>query len=1437
MPIGKRWMACLGILLATGMLLAQDIFINANGDWNVPGNWSQGILPGTNSAAIGTNTVIATANVTDSQTCSNLYVGGNATLAGTGTLNINGGSLLVTGSLYIAGASGSSGTVTQTSGSMTNCGLVYASFSAGTSLWTVAGGTVVNLSNVSLTHFANGVGKLVVSGGVMSNAGNLYLGNNAKTVCTLIVTNSGILLLNGPGTSTLGSGPGGGCTNTVAQGGGVISSKGPITMGSIGSVGETGYTVWTMTGGAFTNTSTFGLGSSGTGTDTWTMTGGVFSNQGLITVCSKGSGTMNMNGGTLLAQGGFACVGTGAVVQTGGLIVSGGIINIGASAANSTGLWTMAGGVMTNYGSLYVGQGIQQGALVITNTGMWSQNGATAVGSYYAFSAWHPGTGAMTVANGGLFQSTNIVTVAVYGGSNAFGTLTISNATFISTNAGTAFIVGTNGVVLVCGTQRVFQVAALTNYSYGVYSNKIAQQAGGLDITSTNSFALSCSPNGSVTLVFSQDPVMTGHFWGLRWLGTNHVAALTALHNASPPQLTWDDSQLSTAYQGQVAIYADAVYTYVGVDISGAPVLATQPANQTVSLGGTATFGVTATGTTPLAYQWQKNASNIYGATGAVFTTWTTTNADNGDTFDVVVTNAFGSVTSSTAMLTVLTAINSQTNSGYGPTLNFSDLVSGPNTGNSDTSLGQIGGQDGAIVTVWGTGLGTSQGTSTVMACGALATNIYYWGNATSPYSASDMYTRHRMQMIIFQISHLASNGIGSISVNVNGQASTNTLPFTLTNGTIRFVSTTGNDATGNGSWSTAYRTIPKAVSNMAAGDITYVCDGVQQTTADANDNTTLELKRGGQAGSPMAIVGYPGATCLIGNTNIYFAVKDYNGNYPHWVFAKLQLRANTIALQYFNDFRLVGNLISAPCGTDPTGSIAGSGNDLFFLGNEMTQIGRYQCSKLYHPLYVSSARSTNTGHRLPAEANREIAWNYFHDNNANRAINMYSEDTATAFMSGHKVHHNFIINQVGGGILCGTYMTGTNWVYDNVVANVGLGPDPLGPAQAHFGVEFDCGVVATDAPSSTLYFYNNTICGCSWTNAQLGEAGCINFTSNNYALFFENNIILSTNQNIPYLGVNSTLPPLLTSKNNLWYGSGRPPSWDTNRVLNVDPSFVSPFPMYNFDLASNSPVIDAGALDVAAVVSVDFSNTPRPQGAGYDLGAYEYVATSNAPVISGTPLLIVTMSSNGMSSLGPGYYISVPVPLGYSTQIVYTACEWYRISTLASNGVAMPAATGSRFFTQTLANVSATVSNAVVFAMATPDQTGYTNVTTCWLTNWTEEAVQAALDCDGFSVYDKYLLGLDPTASNSYRLLFDTLSLSGSNVVIVVRRDVTGALSPDGMHGSLIVQGAASLSGGGFTNIPDTAITGSQVFNASGYKTYTNAINGATRYYKAIVP
>jgi Abnormal spindle-like microcephaly-assoc'd, ASPM-SPD-2-Hydin/Immunoglobulin domain/Immunoglobulin I-set domain len=83
------------------------------------------------------------------------------------------------------------------------------------------------------------------------------------------------------------------------------------------------------------------------------------------------------------------------------------------------------------------------------------------------------------------------------------------------------------------------------------------------------------------------------------------------------------------------------------------PAITTQPVNQTLIAGQTATFGVAATSTFPMTYQWSKNGAAIRGAVSSTYTTPITTSADNGAQFNVLVSNIAGHVTSTPATLTV----------------------------------------------------------------------------------------------------------------------------------------------------------------------------------------------------------------------------------------------------------------------------------------------------------------------------------------------------------------------------------------------------------------------------------------------------------------------------------------------------------------------------------------------------------------------------------------------------------------------------------------------------------------------------------------------------------------------------------------------------------------------------------------------------------------
>ncbi|MEO6003302.1 MAG: MBG domain-containing protein [Opitutus sp.] len=87
--------------------------------------------------------------------------------------------------------------------------------------------------------------------------------------------------------------------------------------------------------------------------------------------------------------------------------------------------------------------------------------------------------------------------------------------------------------------------------------------------------------------------------------------------------------------------------------VAGPPVITTQPVAVSVKVGETATFTVGASGTQPLTYQWRKGNSALAGQTGPSLTLTNVQSSDAG-TYNVVVSNAAGSVTSNSATLTVL---------------------------------------------------------------------------------------------------------------------------------------------------------------------------------------------------------------------------------------------------------------------------------------------------------------------------------------------------------------------------------------------------------------------------------------------------------------------------------------------------------------------------------------------------------------------------------------------------------------------------------------------------------------------------------------------------------------------------------------------------------------------------------------------------------------
>ena len=89
-----------------------------------------------------------------------------------------------------------------------------------------------------------------------------------------------------------------------------------------------------------------------------------------------------------------------------------------------------------------------------------------------------------------------------------------------------------------------------------------------------------------------------------------------------------------------------------------APSILTQPTNETVQAGQTATFTVAATGIPDAGYQWLQDGTNApYASANSATLTIPNASAADASNLSVLVTNLAGTVTSATVTLTVLTPV------------------------------------------------------------------------------------------------------------------------------------------------------------------------------------------------------------------------------------------------------------------------------------------------------------------------------------------------------------------------------------------------------------------------------------------------------------------------------------------------------------------------------------------------------------------------------------------------------------------------------------------------------------------------------------------------------------------------------------------------------------------------------------------------------------
>ncbi len=284
-------------------------------------------------------------------------------------------------------------------------------------------------------------------------------------------------------------------------------------------------------------------------------------------------------------------------------------------------------------------------------TYQWQRNGANIVGA---------NSSCYTASLGGNYSC--IVTNDCGSTTSSSATLTIVNPVSISSHPTAAtvcagqsnqFCITANGTTISYQWQR--NGTNIANATSACYT---ATQAGAYRCVVSNSCGSLTS--NAATLTVNTSPTVTTHpVAGTVCSGDTYSLCVSAT-GTGPLNYQWQRNSVNIANANAACYAATTTGTYrciitnacgqatsnsAVVSDGSAPMIISQPASAIVCSGQSQQFCITATGSTPLTSQWQRNGVNIPGATSACYT------ASDAGTYRCIVSNACGSTASSSATL------------------------------------------------------------------------------------------------------------------------------------------------------------------------------------------------------------------------------------------------------------------------------------------------------------------------------------------------------------------------------------------------------------------------------------------------------------------------------------------------------------------------------------------------------------------------------------------------------------------------------------------------------------------------------------------------------------------------------------------------------------------------------------------------------------------
>ncbi len=510
-----------------------------------------------------------------------------------------------------------------------------------------------------------------------------------------------------------------------------------------------------------------------------------------------------------------------------------------------------------------------------------------------------------------------------------------------------------------------------------------------------------------------------------------------------------------------------------------------------------------------------------------------------------------------------------------------STAATAPHIDYTDLNVGSGSGGDegnGVYVRIFGHNFGSSQGGSRLTLGSDMVTNCAHcsWTDTT----------------IIAQVGPSAVTG--NIVVNVNGQAS-NGASFTVAPTTILFVANSGSD-NNSGSFTAPFKSWRAAFNAATSGDnsspaqntVIYFEPGTCACSDDGRGyRATVSTDIGGTSPiKQLALVGYPGGQATIGSLQVDNGI---HGWAKYLTVADLTIIGRNSAIDAeAGNIRVINNDLSCPAPPNGLGGTAcflgeteTTSDTWTFQGNTMHNTGG-NVDKTYHAVYFS----TGVNHA-------DVSYNSIGNGFQGYCRSLMFHASSGANLSDLHAHDNFITGGYCDGIDFGSVdpSQGTVEAYNNVIIHTAIASNP-------YGVANEVGIaVNTDPAGSTsgnVLVYNNTVVDAGgYTSGN--QNGCFGVVAPGAGMSLTNNICVQPASNQPYVESKSQG---LSGSNNLWFGAGPAPSWDSSSVT-VDPQFVGGT---NFALQSGSPAARRGTSSRVSIV--DFKGITRSNPPS--VGAFE---------------------------------------------------------------------------------------------------------------------------------------------------------------------------------------------------------------------------------------